>query len=68
MVILYNDIVTKLSICLFFPLLWVLAPLFPEKKPIGSMSEPIWTGDSRKGSPVNGEGKKKCRKESQENS
>lgn len=33
-VILHNDIVTKFSICLFFPLLWVLVPLFEEKKPL----------------------------------
>jgi hypothetical protein len=33
MVILYNDIVTELSVCLSFPLLWVPAPLFPEKNP-----------------------------------
>jgi hypothetical protein len=32
MVILYNDIVTKLSVCLSFPLLWFPAPLFPEHK------------------------------------
>jgi hypothetical protein len=29
---LYNDIVTKLSVCLAFPLLRVPAPLFPEKR------------------------------------
>jgi hypothetical protein len=32
-VILYNDTVTQLSVCLSFPLLRVLAPLFPQKKP-----------------------------------
>jgi hypothetical protein len=28
----HGNIVTKLSVCLSFPLLWVPAPLFPEKK------------------------------------